>query len=284
MREVRLSRGLIHYAEHGQGPTVVLLHGLLMDHTVWDAVLPGLPDGFRYIRPVLPLGAHSVPMNDDADLSMRGMVQLLAEFMAALDLRDVALVHTDWGGGLFLTAYGLDERVARLIILSCEAFDNFPPGLPGRVAVLAARVPGGMCLARRQLRIGWFRRLPVAMGLMSRNGIPAAQIRAWTAPGLANSKIRRDVRKYATAALDRSELVRNTEALQHFTGDALVLWSTASAVMPREHGRRLARILPKAQLAEIDAYVLSMIDQPEQVALSIADFLQSTPMGGSNGP
>ena len=76
---------------------------------------------------------------------------------------------------------------------------------------------------------------------MSRNGIPAAQIRAWTAPGLANSKIRRDVLKYATAALDRSELVGNTEALQHFTGDALVLWSTASAVMSREHGRRLAR-------------------------------------------
>ena len=56
MREVRLSRGLIHDAEHGQGPTVVLLHGLLMEHTVWDAVFPGLPDGFRYIRPVLRWG------------------------------------------------------------------------------------------------------------------------------------------------------------------------------------------------------------------------------------
>jgi|GEM_PF-3806171 len=51
---------------------------------------------------------------------MRGMNQLVADFLAALELRDVTLVHSDWGGRLFLTAYGLDERVGRLIVLPCE--------------------------------------------------------------------------------------------------------------------------------------------------------------------
>ena len=44
------------------------------------------------------------------------------------------LVTIDWGGSLFLTAEGRDERVARQVICPAEAYDNFPPGLPGKVA------------------------------------------------------------------------------------------------------------------------------------------------------
>ena len=81
---------------HGaHGPPVVLLHGLLMDHTVWDRVLPLLPAGFRYIRPVLPLGAHRRAMHRDADLTLPGQVRLVADFLDALDLQNVTLVHSD---------------------------------------------------------------------------------------------------------------------------------------------------------------------------------------------
>lgn len=99
MPSVEVTAGEIHYVESGGGPPVVLLHGLLMNHTQWDAVLGLLPDGFRYVLPDLPLGAHPAPMHPDADLSLRGLGQLIAEFLEALDLRDVTLVHSDWGGG-----------------------------------------------------------------------------------------------------------------------------------------------------------------------------------------
>uniref|UniRef100_UPI00245528DC alpha/beta fold hydrolase n=1 Tax=Nocardia wallacei TaxID=480035 RepID=UPI00245528DC len=141
MPVIEVPAGPVHYLEHGEGPPVVLLHGLLMNHTVWDAVAELLPSGFRYIRPDLPLGSHPEAMHADADLSMRGLNVLIADFLTALDLREVTLVHNDWGGGLFLTAYGLDERVSRLIVTPCEAFGNFPPGLPGKMAVVAR--PGG---------------------------------------------------------------------------------------------------------------------------------------------
>ncbi|MCL2553924.1 MAG: alpha/beta hydrolase, partial [Actinomycetia bacterium] len=131
MRSIELPAGVIEYDVVGSGEPVVLLHGLLMDHTVWDRVLPLLPEGFTYLRPVLPLGAHRRPMRHDADLTLRGQVRLVADFLEALGLEAVTLVHTDWGGALFLTAYGWDQRVARQVILPCEAFDNFPPGLPG---------------------------------------------------------------------------------------------------------------------------------------------------------
>ncbi len=277
MPTVDLAAGPVRYVEHGDGPAVVFLHGLLMNHTVWDEVIDRLPAGFRYVRPDLPLGAHSDPMRPDADLSLRGLNRLVADFLEALELDDVTLVHSDWGGALFLTAYGLDERVGRLILLPCEAYDNFPPGLPGKMAVVAARVPGGLPLALRQLRVSWLRNSPLLLGWMARRPLSDDLVRAWTEQGLRSKEVRRDLRKYVTTRLDASDLVADTEALQHFTGPALVLWSSAGKVMPRSHGRRLAQLIPNATLVEIDdAYVLSMLDRPDTVATAMSEFLVGT--------
>ncbi|HEX3787029.1 MAG TPA: alpha/beta hydrolase [Pseudonocardiaceae bacterium] len=277
MRDVELPAGVIEYDERGSGPPVVLLHGLLMDHTVWDTVLPLLPEGRRYLRPVLPLGAHRRAMNPEADLTMPGQVQLVADFLRALDLTDVTLVHSDWGGGLFLTARGLDQRVARQVILPCEAFDNFPPGLPGRLLMVAVRVPGGLRLAARQLRIGWLRRQPPLFGQMTRRPVPDEVVRRWTAPVLRDRGVLRDLLAYCRTRFDKAALIRDTEALRGFHGDALVLWSPDNRVMPPEHGRRLAELLPRARYAEVPgAYVLSMLDEPATVAREIGGFLLST--------
>lgn len=269
-----IDAGRIHYVERGEGPPVVLLHGLLMNHTVWDPVLDRLPEGFRYVLPDLPLGAHPEPMHPGADLSLRGQNRIIADFLAALDLRAVTLVHNDWGGGLFLTAYGLDERVGRLIITPCEAFDNFPPGLPGKTAVLASYAPGGVWLALRQLRIAWLRRSPLMFGWMAREPLPDEMVRGWTESGLQDRRIRRDLLSYTRSGFRKADLIANTEALRNFSGDALVLWSAAGKVMPREHGRRLAELLPRGRLVEIeDAYVLSMLDRPDAVAAAMTSFL-----------
>ncbi|MCP9620224.1 alpha/beta hydrolase [Nocardia otitidiscaviarum] len=274
MPTVDIAAGRIHYVERGEGPPVVLLHGLLMNHTVWDPVLDRLPEGFRYVLPDLPLGAHPEPMRPGADLSLRGQNRIIADFLAALDLRAVTLVHNDWGGGLFLTAYGLDERVGRLIITPCEAFDNFPPGLPGKTAVLASYAPGGVWLALRQLRIAWLRRSPLMFGWMAREPLPDEMVRGWTESGLRDRRIRRDLLSYTRSGFRKADLIANTEALRNFSGDALVLWSAAGRVMPREHGRRLAELLPHGRLVEIeDAYVLSMLDRPDAVAAAMTSFL-----------
>lgn len=274
MPTVDIAAGRIHYVERGDGPAVVLLHGLLMNHTQWDQVIDLLPNGFRYVLPDLPLGAHPIPMHPDADLSLRGLNQIIADFLTALDLREVTLVHSDWGGGLFLTAYGLDERVGRIIALPCEAFGNFPPGLPGKMVAVAVALPGGIPLALRQLRIRWLRNSPLMMGWMARRPLADEVMHGWTEPALRDKAIRRDLLKYAKSGFPKSELIANTEALQRFSGDALILWSSAGKVMPREHGRRLAELLPKGKLVEIDdAYVLSMLDRPDAVAAAMSSFL-----------
>lgn len=276
MRQVRLPAGPIEYAEDGDGPPVVLLHGLFMDETLWDTTMPFLPKGFRYLRPVLPLGGHRVPMNPDADLELNGMVHVLADFLDALDLQDATIVHSDWGGGLFLTAIGRDERVGAMVVLPCEAFENFPPGLPGKMATLASKMPGGIALAARQLRIRWLRQTPLLFGWMTREPIADDVVRRWTDAVLTDPGVRRDLEKYAATRHDDDALVRDTEALRDFRGDSLVLWSPHNRVMPPDHGRRLAELLPNARYAEIeDAAVLSMLDQPVEVAREIGGFLRS---------
>jgi pimeloyl-ACP methyl ester carboxylesterase len=278
VRSIDVPAGVIQYDEVGSGPPVVLLHGLLMDHTLWDRVLPLLPAGFRYVRPVLPLGAHRRAMHPGADLTLSGQVRLVADFLDALRLADVTLVHSDWGGALFLTARGLDDRVARQVILPCEAFDNFPPGLPGRMVALAVRLPAGVQLAARQLRVGWLRRSPLLFGQMARRPVPDELIRRWTEPVLSDPDVRRDLLAYCRGPFEAAALVRDTEALRRFRGEVLVLWSPDNRVMPAAHGRRLAALPPRARYAEIPgAYVLSMLDEPEAVARELGQFLTAAP-------
>jgi pimeloyl-ACP methyl ester carboxylesterase len=275
MKSVDVTAGTIEYREEGDpgGTPVVLLHGLMMNDAVWNTVLPLLPGGFRYLLPVLPMGGHRSPMREDADLTMPGMVGIVADFLDALDLADVTLVVTDWGGPLFLTDMGRDKRVGRLVICPSEAFDNFPPGFPGKVSVLIARNTATVSFAMRQLRIGWLRRQRLLFGQMAKKPVPQSIVDAWLAPGLADRRVRRDLVKYCRTRFDHADLVRATERLAEFTGPALVLWS-ANPVMPAEHGERLAKLLPNAQLRQIeDAHVLVMLDQPGQTAAEISAFL-----------
>ncbi|HEX9527353.1 MAG TPA: alpha/beta fold hydrolase, partial [Streptosporangiaceae bacterium] len=100
MREIELSAGTIEYEDTGSGPTLVLLHGLMMDASLWDGPIADLSADHRCVAPTLPLGAHRRAMHADADLSLPGVARLVAEFLDRLALRDVTLVGNDTGGAL----------------------------------------------------------------------------------------------------------------------------------------------------------------------------------------
>src|SRR4028119_627278 len=53
----------------GGGPTVLLVHGLLLDGRLWDGVVEALPRDVRVVVPDLPLGAHRRPVPDRSVLT-----------------------------------------------------------------------------------------------------------------------------------------------------------------------------------------------------------------------
>ena len=274
MKSVDVTAGTIEYREDGDpsGPPVVLLHGLLMNDAQWNLAMPLLPSGFRYLLPILPMGGHRIPMRQNADLTLPGMVDVVADFLDALDVADVTLVVTDWGGPLFLTDVGRDKRVARLVICPSEAFDNFPPGFPGKVAWLASRNTLTVSLAMRQLKIGWLRRQWLMFGQMAKRPVPQDIVDEWMTAGLADRRIRQDLVKYCRTKFDKAELIRATNRLADFDGGVLVLWSR-NPVMPDDHATHLADLTGGTLRYIDDANVLVMLDQPEQTALEIGAFL-----------
>ena len=145
MRQIDLSAGTIEYEDTGgDGPVLVLLHGLIMDASLWDDMIADLSADHRCVAPTLPLGAHRRAMRADADLSLPGIARLAAEFLDRLDLKDVTLAGNDTGGALVqLLMAERDAHVTRAVLVSCDAFDNFPPGLTGKALVAAgARARG----------------------------------------------------------------------------------------------------------------------------------------------
>ena len=99
MTQIELSSGTIDYTDTGgDGPVLVLLHGLMMDASLWDEVFAGLSADHRCVAPTLPLGAHRHAMRPGTDLSLPGIARLVAEFCDRLGLEDVTLVGNDTGG------------------------------------------------------------------------------------------------------------------------------------------------------------------------------------------
>ncbi|UWE10776.1 alpha/beta fold hydrolase [Actinacidiphila bryophytorum] len=269
---IELSAGTIDYQDTGgDGTAVVLLHGLLMDATLWDAVTAELRGRHRVLVPTLPMGAHARPMHDDADLSPRGLARLVGEFLERLDLRDVTLVGNDTGGALvqLLIAEGA-ERVGSVVLASCDAYDNFPPGLTGKTVVMTGKLPPALFgLFMQQMRLKPVRRLPIAFGWLTKRG--DAVTARWMRPILTQAGVRRDAVKVLRGiAADRRVLELAAESLAGFDRPARVVWAEDDRVMPPAHGHRLAAALPQADLVTIpDSYTLLPLDQPTALSTTI---------------
>src|SRR5262249_42560302 len=152
--------------------------------------------------------------------------------------------------GLFqITAGWYPERIARLVLTPCEAFENFPPGLPGCTADIGIKLPGGTFLLAQLLRFHALRRLPLTFGWMSKRPVPNEIFDAWLRPAQTQWEVRRDLSKYVHA-LEKHDLLHAAERLRRFDRPALVVWALEDRIMPPVHGRRLCKLLPHGQLLE----------------------------------
>ena len=200
---------------------------------------------------------------------------MVADFLAELDLHDVTLVCNDWGGAQLVVSPGGADRVANLVLVSCEAFDNYPPGVPGRLLCLTASLPGGTFLPAQLLRPRFLRHLPIAFGGLSKKRVPDEQFLRWIDPLRRDRKARRDLDKYLRRVPKRTQLLEWARQQRAFKGHVLVVWARDDKLMPLEHAERLADCFESSELVWVDdSSTLIPIDQPEALTAHLERFLE----------
>jgi len=280
MPHVSLPHGTIHYRESGHYPEsgprapIVFLHGYLMDGRLWDPVVRLLDDDFRCITPDLPFGAHATAMNPDADLTPAGMGRLVADFLAALELDDVTLVGNDSGGAISqVVAARHPERLGRLVLTPCDAFDNFPPKL-FRPLIAAAKA-GGLSPIFAALKSRRVRTMPTAYGWLTHGELPHDLIGEWVAAYFADKGVRRDTHKLTASFGDDAFMNAIAQELARFDKPALMAWAADDKFFPLEHAERLGARLPNARVEKIEhSRTWVMLDQPELTARLIREFVR----------
>lgn len=271
---VQLSSGEIAYAERGSGPPIVFVHGLLVNANLWRKVVPAVADaGFRCIAPDWPLGAHRLPMSPDADLSPPGVAKLIAEFLDALDLDDVTVVANDTGGALTqLLMTNHPQRIGRVVLTPCDAFEAFFPQPFTSLPALVRRVPGAVWLASRLLRLPVVQSLPFAFGWLAKRAIPAEIIDSYTRPGHDSREIRRDTSRFI-AGVDNKYTLAAAEELRSFGKPVLLVRAEDDKIFRPQLSDRLAALLPDARLATVpDSYTFVSEDQPAELARLVVEF------------
>ena len=260
----------------GSGTPLLLIHALLVDGDLYSELVPLLTaQGHRCLIPEMPLGAHEIALHPDADLTPPGLARLLVEVLDALGVERVDLVGVDTGGALsqLLMAHHR-ERVGRVILTACDAYDAFPPRI-FRVLMMPMRAPGGLWMSAQLSRLRWVRSLTTPRPV-THSVVDDALVKRWATPMLTKG-IRHDLRKVLRGMHSRYTLAA-AEANRNFPNPVLIAWGDDDRLFPRRLAERLAIDLPQATLTTLtDCAAFAALDQPAELARLIHHHVSVSP-------
>jgi pimeloyl-ACP methyl ester carboxylesterase len=266
---IELPQGNVRVYDEGEGPVLLFVHGLLVDHTLWELVVDRLSDRHRCVAIDLPLGAHREAMRPDADLSGPGVAAMVAGVMDELDLQDVVLVGNDTGGAICqLVVAAHPDRLAGLVLTTCDAYKHFPPPAVKPFTWLghAPRIGDAF------LRLGRFGPVRTALIAPVNKRRSAERSKVWAEPLVTDAGVRRDVLRFLKA-IDSKDTVAAAPALKAFGRPALVVWSKGDLAFPLKDGKRLAADLSAPLEVLDDTRTFIPLDQPDRLSELIATFV-----------
>lgn len=271
VRTAELSTATIRYHDRGTGPVIVFVHGLLVNANLWRKVVPVLARDFRCITLDMPFGSHLVPV-PDIDLSPHGAADLIADAIVALDLDHVTLVGNDSGGAIAqMVVTRRPERIGRLVLTSCDAFQLFPPAM-FKPLLVGARVPGFVAVLTNAMRLHAPRRLPAAFGWLTHAPIDRDAEDSYVLPAAQSAAIRKDTARFLRG-IDSRYTLEAGELLKDLEIPALLAWSKDDRFFKSELVERLERTIPNARIEWIPrARTFSPEDNPTALAAAIGAF------------
>jgi pimeloyl-ACP methyl ester carboxylesterase len=260
----------------GEGPVVVLVHGITGSSAQWAPVMPLLADRYTVVAPDL-LG-HGESAKPRGDYSLGAYATGVRDLLIALDYPSATIVGHSLGGGIAMQfAYQFPERSDRLVLVSSG-------GLGAEVHLLlrAAALPGSELvlplLSARRVRAV----VSALAGLLDRVHLHPGHDLAELAGGigtLADSEARQAFLHTLRAVIDPSgQRVSATDRLHLAEAmPSLVMWGERDPIIPVEHARSAHQAMPGSRLEVLEgAGHFPQLDDPIRVSRLLTDFIEST--------
>jgi len=142
-QHVTLDGDDIAYFKEGQGPALLLVHGMAGSSDTWAPVIPALAKRFTVIAP--DLIGHGDSARGRADYSLGGFATGLRDLLIWLGVERVTVIGQSLGGGIAMQfANQFPDRCERMVLVGSGGFGREVNGimrllsLPGGGVLLAA--------------------------------------------------------------------------------------------------------------------------------------------------
>jgi pimeloyl-ACP methyl ester carboxylesterase len=265
------------YHELGEGPPVVLIHGMLNSSRHWRDVALRLADRHRVIAP--DLIGHGDSATPRGDYSLGAHAAAIRDLLVSLDVHRATIVGHSLGGGVAMQFFWqFPERVERLALISSGGLGpNVSP------ALRAAALPGvgwAMWMAAHPRALDAFDKL--ADRFEDRGKREAAvQTRAVVRAlrPLERAGGRKAFLETLRAVIDiRGQRVSANDRL-YLLGPVptLVAWGDRDRTIPVEHGRAAADAIPNSRFELIEgAAHFPHLERPTALADTLTDFIATS--------
>jgi 3-oxoadipate enol-lactonase len=123
MKNIKLKDLQLYYQDQGTGYTVVLVHGLASDHTVWEGISPLLAQNYHVLA--LDLRGHGISSKTPGPYNMELFAQDIYNLLKALDIDQAHFMGHSMGGAVLMQLASQKPNIARsLTLISSFAHPN----------------------------------------------------------------------------------------------------------------------------------------------------------------
>jgi pimeloyl-ACP methyl ester carboxylesterase len=275
-RTVRIHGHDVSYRMAGEGPTVVLIHGIAGSSTTWRAVMPSLAVHHTVIAPDLLGHGHSAKPR--GDYSLGAYASGIRDLLAVLDKERVTLVGHSLGGGVAMQfAYQFPDWAERLVLIASGGLGKEVSPLLKAVTLPGAEYVLQLLLNRRIREAGEWPGV-IARRLGWRPSDTLAEVwRSYTTltdrhGQMAFINTVRSVIDIAGQRVSAHDRLYLAEAVP-----TLIVWGNQDRIIPVAHAYRAAEAIPGARLEILEGagHFLPWQDADRLLAI-LEDFLKTT--------
>jgi len=257
----------IAYLEQGEGPPLILLHGIPTSSLLWRNIIPQLAQNRRVIAPdLLNYGKSDKPL--DADVSIAAQSRILTGVMDALGIRRADLVAHDIGGGVAqILAVNHPERINRLVLADAVCFDSWP--IPEFTPLQEPGAEEKMTVQEFEQMLRDF--LPKGMHdeSFATSELADMIVEPWRGED-GKRAFFRNLRR-----LNPEYTLAIANELTHLPHKTLVLWGQHDAFQKPEYAEKLCDAIPDTRLEWVDSAHWITEECPDDVSRLLRDFLDA---------